>query len=276
LRQTVPTIILKRQTIFFIGFLLSLSLYATWIDKIERDLYGVKPGVTIEGIDLSRYLPKEVEVILEELAIRYKQIPVNPMLDKETGVIIPEKAGYQVNVKKTQEKIFAAQPNQRVELVKDVLRSTYTVADLAPITRQIGYFHTWFYGSGGRWRNIELACKGCNNTIVWPGKVFSFNEVVGPRTPERGFAVAPIIGGRDFGGGVCQVSTTVYNAALKAGLPIVERHPHSKPVPYIAAGKDATVAYNYADMKFKNDRAYPIIVKAGIDRGKIYAYILGK
>lgn len=203
-------------------------------------------------------------------------MPVNPLLDKETGNIIPERNGEEVDLDATMEMIFSAQPHQKVELVKNVIKSKYTVEDLKPITRQLGYFHTWFYGSGGRYNNIQLASKSCNNTIVWPGKVFSFNDVVGPRTPERGYAIAPVIGGSDFGGGVCQVSTTVYNAALKAGLPIVERYGHSRPVPYVAAGRDATVSYNAADMKFRNDRPYPIIVKAGVERGKIYAYILGK
>lgn len=276
MRKGITTLALQRQSIFLIGFFLSLSLYAVWLDRVERNLYGVEPGVVVDGIDLTGKLPEEVEIILQELAIKHKVLPVNPMLDKETGEIIAEKNGYEVNIDATMESIFAAPPGQNVYLVKNVIRSRYTSEDLKSLTRQMGYFHTWFYGSGGRWQNINLACKSCNNTIVWPGKVFSFNEVVGPRTPERGYAIAPVISGHDFGGGVCQASTTVYNAALKSGLPIIERHTHSQPVPYIARGRDAAVSYNAADMKFLNDRDHPIIVKAGLDKGKIYAYILGK
>ncbi len=247
-----------------------------WIERVERDLYGVKPGVIVEEIDLSYYLPKEVEVILHELALKHKQMPVNPVFDKQTGELLPERNGYEVNIEASMRSIFAAGPGQKVPLVYKVIRPMYTTKDLEEVNDQLGYFHTWGYGSAGRWQNIKLACKSCNNTIIWPGKVFSFNEVVGPRTPERGYEIAPIIGGMDTGGGVCQVATTVFNAALKAGLPILERHPHSRPVPYVPPGKDATVSYNYADLRFKNDRPYPIILKAGVDRGKIYAYILGK
>ncbi|NSW83660.1 MAG: VanW family protein [Syntrophothermus sp.] len=270
------TIIIRRQTLFAICFVISLTLYTVWIEQVERDLYGVKPGVTVEGIDLSYYLPKEVEVILQELALKHRQMPVNPIFDKQTGELLPERNGYEVDIDISLKSIFAAGPGQRVPLAFKVIRPKYTTKDLEGVDHQLGYFHTWLYGSSGRWQNIKLACKGCDNTIIWPGQVFSFNEVVGPRTPERGYEIAPIIGGVDTGGGVCQVATTLYNAALKAGLPIVERHPHSRPVPYVAPGKDATVSYNYADLKFKNDRPYPVIVKAGVGGGKVYAYILGK
>ena len=77
---------------------------------MERNLYGVEPGVVVDGIDLTGKLPEEVEIILQELAIKHKVLPVNPMLDKETGEIIAEKNGYEVNIDATMESIFAAPP----------------------------------------------------------------------------------------------------------------------------------------------------------------------
>ena len=91
MRKGITTLALRRQSIFLIGFFLSLSLYAVWLDRVERNLYGVEPGVVVDGIDLTGKLPEEVEVILQELAIKHKVLPVNPMLDKETGEIIPKK-----------------------------------------------------------------------------------------------------------------------------------------------------------------------------------------
>jgi len=122
--------------------------------------------------------------------------------------------------------------------------------------------------------------KSINNTLVWPGEVFSFNEATGPRTPERGYLPAPIIlnGGFDvgYGGGVCQVSSTVYNAALLAKLPIIERHAHTKPVHYVPEGKDATVNYGYLDMKFMNNRDGPLIIKTTLQNGRIHVEFRGE
>ena len=114
-----------------------------------------------------------------------------------------------------------------------------------------------------RHENIVLALISINNQIVWPGETFSFNDVVGPRTPERGYRPAPIIGGDGigFGGGICQVSTTLYNAVAKAGLQVVERHLHSSRVPYVAPGKDATVVYGAQNLRFINNLDHPVIIK---------------
>src|SRR5690606_17886713 len=121
----------------------------------------------------------------------------------------------------------------------------------------IGSYSTWFHGSPARHQNISTALKSVNNTMIWPGEVFSFNDTTGPRTPERGYLPAPIILNGDYdvgyGGGVCQVSSTVYNAALAANLTILERHSHTRPVHYVPEGYDATVDYGWLDLKWQNN-----------------------
>ncbi len=111
--------------------------------------------------------------------------------------------------------------------------------------------------SQGREENIALCVKTINGTTIDPGKTFSFNAAAGPRTEERGYKKAKVmIDGEyvmDFGGGVCQVSTTLYNAAAAAGLEITERHSHKKPVSYVNKGQDAAVNYNDLDLKFANN-----------------------
>lgn len=115
--------------------------------------------------------------------------------------------------------------------------------------------------------NAVQASKYLNGTVVPPGTVFSYNQAVGRRTTERGFVRGYAISGNrsvpTVGGGVCRMSTVIYGAVLDAGLPVVERHPHSRPVGYVPVGKDATVTWGVHDMKFKNDRSYPIRVDAG-------------
>lgn len=110
--------------------------------------------------------------------------------------------------------------------------------------------------------NIRQAAMALDGVVIEPGETFSFNETVGPRTPERGFREAPAFMERDLvtsiGGGICQVSSTLYNAVALAGLSIVERHAHSHRVASVPPGRDATVWYGMNDLKFMNSQKLPI------------------
>ena len=118
---------------------------------------------------------------------------------------------------------------------------------------------------------MKLAASKINGKIVKPGEIFSFNEVVGKRTVEAGYTSAPIfVNGQvedGTGGGICQISTTLYNSVLLANLKIVERRNHNYTTSYVAAGKDATVVYGAIDFKFKNTRKYPIKIEASVGGG---------
>ena len=119
-------------------------------------------------------------------------------------------------------------------------------------------------GNVGRTTNVLLATDFCNGVILMPGEVFSYNESVGPRTYERGFKDATVYVGNSaedgVGGGICQVSSTIYYAALRADLKIVERYAHSRMVTYVPLGEDATVAWGSKDFRFENNTDYPIKV----------------
>lgn len=134
--------------------------------------------------------------------------------------------------------------------------------------------------SSERKHNIKLAAKKLNKTLVDVGKEFSFNSVVGARTEKNGFKSAKIIVNGDFtdgvGGGVCQVSSTLYNAVLLAGLKITKRYPHSLKVNYAAPSFDAMVNSGYADLRFINNTDNPVIVMAKADDEKITITILGE
>ena len=117
--------------------------------------------------------------------------------------------------------------------------------------------------------NLKLASTAINETILKPGDVFSYNETVGPTTAARGYQKSKIIvKGKEkegFGGGVCQISSTLFNAAKNAGLEIIERHPHSKEVVYIEKGKDAATSYGGIDLKFKNTLPHPVRIYSSIE-----------
>ena len=123
--------------------------------------------------------------------------------------------------------------------------------------------------------NIKLACKTLSGTVIKSGETFSFWDNLGCTTKERGYKEAKTFtsGGKitqSYGGGVCQISTTIYNAVLKVnGLKIKERHEHSRDVPYIEDGKDAAVSFNTADFKFKNTLDYDIRVEAKVEDRKV-------
>jgi len=148
------------------------------------------------------------------------------------------------------------------------------------LTDLLGDFSTPLMGSPDRVQNIRLSLEAITNTVVLPGEVFSFNEIVGERTVERGYRNAPIILGEavvpGVGGGVCQSSTTLYNAVRQAELEIVERRIHSVAPSYIKHGLDATVAWPHTDFKFKNNSSTPVIVKAEVQKWRVRVWILGK
>ncbi len=133
-------------------------------------------------------------------------------------------------------------------------------------------------------KNIELSAKAINGITVLPGEIFSFNGATGERTAEKGYKEAPAIAGGqskdEVGGGVCQTSSTLFNAAVRADLEILERNPHAWPSSYIEKGFDATVNYPGLDMKFRNNTEWPVFIVAGYSDRKvtvnIYGYSLGK
>ena len=119
--------------------------------------------------------------------------------------------------------------------------------------------------------NIKLASVAIDNCVINPGDVFSFNEVIGYAGPQQGYQISTIfVDGKEekaYGGGICQVSSTLYNAAMEAGLEIIERHPHSKPVEYVPKGKDAATSYNGVDLKFKNTHPFPVTINSYMGDG---------
>ena len=134
---------------------------------------------------------------------------------------------------------------------------------------QIATFSTKIYNKESeRQNNISITCSKLNDVIIKNGSTFSFCNTIGPATSAKGYQEADIFDKdgnkkKGLGGGNCQVSTTLYNAALSVqGLVVTERHEHSNKVPYIRSGKDAAVAYGNYDLKFKNNTGFDIKIKA--------------
>lgn len=128
--------------------------------------------------------------------------------------------------------------------------------------------------------NIKLATEKVNETIVLPNEIFSYNKVVGRRGEQEGFKLATVYQNgkvvKGFGGGVCQVSSTLYNAVLYANLEVIERKNHLFLPSYSNVGEDATVSDGYIDFKFKNTRKYPIKIICSASNGILNVKIYGK
>jgi len=152
---------------------------------------------------------------------------------------------------------------------------------LVQLTKNLGDFSTPLIGSPDRVHNIRLSLEAINNTIVMPGEVFSFNGVVGERTPERGYRNAPIILGEAVVPGVGGRGVPDFHHPVQRGAPggAGDRGtPHSLHCPELhqAMAWDAAVAWPYTDFKFRNDSDWPVIVKAEVQRWRVRVWILGR
>ncbi|MDR5587328.1 MULTISPECIES: VanW family protein [Clostridium] len=195
--------------------------------------------------------------------------------------IVDEVVGKSINMDEFDKKlkeIITGHINEEIVVSMDLetVQPKITSKDLSKINGIIGsYSSNYGTSSEGRSANIDLATKAINGVILMPGDVFSFNEVVGPRTVERGYKEAATYVGNKvepgIGGGICQVSTALYRAVMHANIRAVERRNHSMSVGYAKPGLDATVSYGDIDYKFKNTYDSPIYIQ-GSTYNKVMTY----
>ncbi|MDO4793263.1 MAG: VanW family protein [Filifactor alocis] len=176
----------------------------------------------------------------------------------------------------------ALKPNEEVVVTLPVKKIVpkITEENLKRINGKIGQFSTRFNASiSGRVENIRVATKSIDSTVLLPGEEFSFNKITGDRGLADGYKEASVIinGKYEKGvaGGVCQVSTTLYNAALYAGLDITRRRPHSIPTGYVDIGRDAAVVSGEFDLRFKNPYDYPIVLQGHVSGNHVVFQVYG-
>lgn len=228
---------------------------------------------------------KESEVVkkLQTYAIEIDTEALDATLDSSTWKVKQGRVGKKVNVEKTMETLISAKEGSKVELVVEEQMPQVTSEILSNNIVVIGSYTTSIMDKdSSRVNNIKLASQKINGLKISPGEEFSFNNVVGRRTVEKGYEKATIITrkngkpkkGTGVGGGICQVSSTLYNAVEKSGLKIIERHKHSKVVSYVPKGKDATVTYGAYDFRFSNNRSYPIMIRTNLNSTTLTVKIL--
>jgi vancomycin resistance protein YoaR len=233
----------------------------------------VKNNVFLGSENVGGRRISELPDMLEKYAAQTDTAPVNAAVNRKTWAVTPGKTGKRLNVGKTIDALKNAGEGDRIDYVFDTVQPSVRAADLKKKIRVIGKYTTVLLDRrDSRVNNIRLASGRINNTILEPGEEFSFNGIVGKRTAAKGYEEAPIIirtpsGPKKKnakGGGVCQISTTLYNAVEECGLKVTERHMHSKDVGYVPRGDDATVSYGSVDFRFVNSRSHPIMLKLGV------------
>lgn len=233
-----------------------------------------------------QYNEEKLNSILTAIYTENLQKPQNAycLIKNDQIEIQPEVAGQTPDLAKlladcAREKLCAAAP-LTVRLDIAVEMPAVTTTDLEEINALLGEYSSHYNAAHqNRSENIRIAADSLNQLLILPGQTVSFNDLVGLRVAEAGFKEAPVlVDGKsvpDIGGGVCQVSSTLYNAVLLADLKPLSRTPHFHPLGYVPIGFDATVADHLIDFVFQNTLPHKIYLLTFVDAGKITIFVLG-
>lgn len=255
--------------------------------KFDRDAVSKEVTEKIRTMDFKAF---EVEVTtsdpapvdMDKISAEAQTAPKNATVDKTDGkTIVPSVDGVAFDLEAAKE-IVGDGSEQTYEIPITRTPAEVTADKLAEVLFSDTLASTSTNLNAGnkpRTNNVRLACEHINGTILNPGDEFSYNGVVGERTAARGFQSAGAYANGqlidEVGGGVCQPSTTLYMAVLRADLEVTERHNHSLTVAYAPLGEDATVSWGGPDFRFKNNTKYPIKILASQSGGSMSVKIIG-
>ena len=212
--------------------------------------------------------------ILDSIRQDIERKPKNASVSVKSGNIkvTPHQTGYIMDMKLSLERVeesLLKRTLQDVQLCVIDLTPDITEQMLDKITTRLAQFQTTFSTTNeGRVHNIKTACGKIDQQLLLPGEVFSMDRALGDRTEKNGYRNAKVIVNNELvdglGGGICQVTSTFYNAVLLSGLEVVERRNHTIPLTYIDVGRDATISQGYIDFKFKNNLSYAFWLMPGL------------
>lgn len=255
------------------------------------------PGITLDteaiytdildAYSLNRFTVKVEEVQAQavpedpDLQAIYDAVcmePVDSSIDMQTYKIIPGAYGYVFSLEDAQRQVDRADFGQEIRLPMEYVEPEILSEEVF-FQDVLGSCETRHTNNQNRNTNLRLACEALNGLVLQPGEEFSFNNALGQRTAEKGYKPAPAYSGIEtidsIGGGICQVSSTLYYCTLLADLEIVFRTNHGFVSSYIDYGMDATVSWGYPDFKFRNSTNYPIKITAEVSDGYVRMQILG-
>ena len=247
-------------------------------DRMLSDIRAGKFGTSAYPVDMSG----DDKMTLQELHDAVCGDPVNAGYDPETQSATESKVGIEFDVAAAQPLWDAASTGDTVTIPATLTQPEMTQEQLQKhlLADKLATKTTSLSGSSSnRITNVKLAAEKINGVILQPGQTFSYNDVVGQRTKANGFKEAGAYSGgqvvQEVGGGICQVSSTLYYCAMVSNLKINTRTCHYFPVAYIEPGMDATVSWGGPEFKFTNNRDYPIEIKASVQNGSVTVEIWG-
>ena len=239
------------------------------INSKLSDLSYVNGAIDISTIDKE---PDKLDI--EKIYNEIHKNAVDAHYDSATHVVYPEENGLDFSITLEEAKAMLTEGKEEYTIPLKTLKPNVTtnMIGMEAFPNLLSTFSTRYPASNrDRTTNLRLAAGKVNGTVVLPGQTFSYNSVVGERTIAAGYKEAAVYQDgqvvQGLGGGICQISTTLYNAALYANLDIVERRNHQFVPSYVGAGRDATVVYGSQDFKFKNNRNYVIKITCSVEGG---------
>lgn len=245
------------------------------LNSIEkRNLEDVAKDNYSQIINIPTQKAKASSIDMDKVYSEIHRQPQDAYFELEPYKIYPDVDGVDLAISLEEAKKQITGEAQEYQFDLKITKASKTIKDLGTeaFPYLISSFSTRYDASNtNRSTNLRIAAEKINGTVLLPGEVFSYNKTVGKRTVEEGYKDAKIYadGGVVDGlaGGICQISSTLYNAVLLANLEIVERRNHSFTTSYVAAGRDATVVWGAIDFQFKNSRNYPIKIEASVKNG---------
>ena len=243
------------------------------------DAYSFNKFLVTAQMDQEEQLPDILN--LEVLYEAYRVEPTNAYLNIETVTVVPEVYGYDFDLEQAMILLDQAQYGDTVQIPFRYLLPEIMGNDMSQFLFRdiLGEFKTQHTGDENRNNNLRLACAKINGLVLYPGDTFDFNTVVGERTSAAGYKSADAYSNgetvKTLGGGICQVSSTLYYCTLLADLEIVERSPHSYVSSYMPMGTDATVSWGGPHFSFKNSTNYPIRIEAKVEDGYVHVQLIG-
>ena len=247
---------------------------------MRRELKEQISGMSFDPYEIETYVLNQQKPNAEKMAKDASCEAENAKVDTETGEILHSVHGVKVTAKAISDAVGDAS-KQTYTVPVEITKPELTAKQLKKVLFRDVLAQTTTYYSGGysRTTNVRLTAEACDNTILNPGDEFSYNGIVGERTPERGYQTATIfVDGKsveDYGGGACQSSSTIYMAVLRADLEVTERRNHQFQITYTPISQDATVAWGSQDFKFVNDTDYPIKIDMSMGDGALTCTIYG-
>lgn len=247
------------------------------VDKMKNDISDGIKNISKEFKNEREISVKEVkagEIDIEKIYNEVHTEPQDAYIVEDPFQVVVDKDGVDFAITMDEAKTILAESKEEYSIPLKITKAQKTVASLGSkaFPDLLGTFTTRYdAGNVSRTTNLAIACKKLNGQVIQPGEVFSYNKALGKRSVENGYKEAAVYvnGGVEngLGGGICQISSTLYNTVLFANLGIVERHQHSFTTSYVDPGRDATVVYGALDFKFKNTRKYPVKLEAYIKSG---------